>query len=237
MRIEKKMRKSIGIKKSVRWVFGICILVVLTVACVVFARPVAQKAYVLLPPHQIAAKHKISLYMNRYEETLSFLASGDEWTRDKDKMIRSWKYLDAHKRPLEVEFGPLEIRENETFDKATRVVMPVLSEKWKDLSTGNVNVLPDHRLGDYLLVKQQTPEGQRWRIMDGFHPNYAEIEATWLKLPRKKVPGSPRIILKKAILMQVISDDGKIVGEKTILFDEKIENIGTFVENGTVVEK
>jgi len=223
------MRKSIGIKKSVRWVLGLCILVVLTVACVLFAQPVAQKAYVLLPPHQIAAKQQIYLHMDRFKETLPFFAAG--WPgKDKDKIIEAWKYLHARRQSLELELGPLEIRENETFDKATRLVVPILSEKVKNLSTGKVNVLSDHELADFLLEKQQTPEGQRWRIISAFDPNYAEIESTWLKLPRKKVPGSPRIILKKAILMQVISDDGKILGEKTILFDEKIENIGIVVE-------
>jgi len=223
-----KMRKSIGIKKSVRWVLGLCIFVVLAVACVVFARPVAQKPYVLLLPHQIAAKQKIYLYMDRFEETLSFFAAG--WPgKDKDKIIEAWKYLHTRSQSLELELGPLEIRENETFDKATRLLVPVLSEKVKNLSTGKVRVLSDHELGDVILEKQQTPEGQRWRIID-FDPNFAEIKYTWLKLPRKKVPGSPRIILKKAILMQVISDDGKIVGEKTILFDEKIVKIGTVVE-------
>lgn len=183
----------------------------------------------LSDPQKTAVKQRIYLYMDRFKETLSFFAPG--WPgKDKDKIIEVWKKVHTRRQSLELELGPLEIRENETVDKATRVVVPVLSEKVKNLSTGKVKVLPDHELGDLLLEKQQTPEGQQWRIISAFDPNYAEIESTWLKLPRKKVPGSPRIILKKAILMQVISDDGKIVDEKTILFDERIGKIGTVVE-------
>ncbi len=214
------MRKSIGIKKSVRWILGLCILVVLTVACIVFAQPVAQKADVLLPPHQIAAKQKIYLLMDRYEETLSFFAPG--WPgKDRDKIIEAWKYLHARRQSLEMELGPIEIRENETFDQATRLVVPVLSEKRKNLSTGKVSVLPDHELGDLLLEKQQTPEGQQWRLISYFDPSYAEIESTWLKLPRKKVPGSPTIVLKKAIVMQIFSEKGEILSERTVLYDQQ----------------
>ncbi len=217
------MRKSIGIKKSVRWVLGLCILVVLTVTGVVFTQPVAQEAYVLLPPHQIVVKQAISQRMCRFEEALSFIAHG--WPgKDKDKIIDASKTLHTLERSLELELGPIEIRENENFDQATRVVVPTLSEKRKNLSTGKVFVLPDHKIMDFLLEKQQTPEGQQWRLISYYDPSYAEIESTWLKLPRKKVPRSPTIILKNAIIMQIVSDKGQVLSERTVLYDEKIEN-------------
>ncbi|OHB80219.1 MAG: hypothetical protein A2Z25_08450 [Planctomycetes bacterium RBG_16_55_9] len=217
------MKTIIGIKRNIRWALELCILVVLTVACVLFAQPIAQEAYVLLPPHQIVVKQAISQRTDRFEEALSFIAPG--WPgKDKDKIIDASKTYHTLERSLELELGPIEIRENENFDQATRVVVPTLSEKVKNLSTGKVFVRPDHKILDFLLEKQQTPEGQQWRLISYFDPNYAEIESTWLKLPRKKIPGSPKIILKKAILMQVVSDDGKIASENKILFDEKIEN-------------
>jgi len=69
------------------------------------------------------------------------------------------------------------------------------------------------------LEKQETAEGQQWRIIDSVDPRYSEIKSTWLNLPRKKVPGSPTIILRRAIVMQLVSDD-KVVSERVVFWDE-----------------
>lgn len=220
--IEGKMKTGISIKSGIRWGLWLSVLLVLAIACVLLVLSVNQEAYVILPPHQIAVKEEAYTLMQRFEEALPLFAPS--WPgKDKDILMKTIKIINTRIEPLEVKLGPVEIRENETFDEATRVVVPLLSKKHKNLSTGKVKVLPDQTVDDLLLEKQETPEGKRWRIIAPFDPCYAEIESTWLNLPRKKVPRSPTIILKKeansVVTMQIISD-GEVVSEGTVPWDE-----------------
>jgi hypothetical protein len=216
--IEGKMRTGIGIKSGIRWDLWLSVSLVLAIACVLFVLWINQEAYVILPPHQIAVKEEAYMLMKRFEEAIPLFAS--DWP---DKMMETIKKINTRFEPLEAELGPVEIRENETFDEATRVVVPFLSKKEKNLSTGKVKVLPDQEVADLLLEKQETPEGKRWLIIATLDPRYAEIESTWLNLPRKKVPRSPTIILKKeansVVTMQIIYN-GKVMSEGTVPWDE-----------------
>ena len=201
------------------WLYVLGIFVVIVVICVYVVSAIRQQEPILLPPQEIAVKSEMCFLTEGFEEALSFYAAG--WPgKDKDKVIESMKIVHTRIQPLERKLGPVEIRENETFDQATRVVVPILSSKTKNLSTGKVKVLPAHKIMDLLLEKQETAEGQRWFIISPFDPNYAEIKSTWLNLPRKKVPRSPTIILKRAIVMQIIFK-GKVT-KKSIVYLEQI---------------
>jgi hypothetical protein len=221
-RIEGKMRTGIGIKSGIRWGLWLSVLLVLAIACVLFVLWINQEAYVILPPHQIAVNFTTYYLMDRIEESFSFVT---DWSA-KGKRPGKKETIEAAKRTLieryqllERKLGPVEIGENETFDEATRIVVPCLSVKLRNPSTGKVQVLPDQKVMDWLLEKQETPEGKRWRIISPGHPSYPEIESTWLNLPRKKAPGSPTIILKRAVVIQIVSD-GKVVSERTVFCDE-----------------
>jgi hypothetical protein len=106
--------------------------------------------------------------------------------------------------------------EKETFDQATRVVVPVLSGKTRDRSTGEVKT--DRGYASLILEKQDTADGPQWHIVSGYDPQYSQLKATWLTRPRKTVPDSPTIILKKAVVVQIVSED-KVVSESTFLMD------------------
>ena len=180
---------------------------------------VAQEKHLLLAPHEITVETVTCTLMDRIEESFSFYA---DWPAvgkrpDKERAIEVSKKIRQRFRPLERKLGPVEIRENETFDQATRVVVPLLSGKEEDLSTGKLKVVQDYV--DFILEKQETAEGQQWRIIDSADPRYSEIKSTWLNLPRKKVPGSPTIILRRAIVMQVVSDD-KVINQRILFWDK-----------------
>jgi hypothetical protein len=193
---------------------------VVIVFCVYIVLAIRQQKAVVFAPHEIAIKNTTGFLMNRIEYAFSFYA---DWTAtnekfSKEKVIEASKRINNRIETLNRKLGPIETRENETFDEATRIVIPILSGKFRDLSTGKVGVVRD--FVEYVLEKRKTSEGQQWRIISDLDPNYAEIESTWLKLPRKKVPHSPTIIVKRAVVLQIVSDDGKVVGERTILCDE-----------------
>ncbi len=217
-RRESKTKTVMGISILRKlWLYVLGIFVVIVVICVYVA--IRQQEPIVLPPQEIAVKSEMCFLTERFEEALSFYAAG--WpSKNKDRAIESMKIVHTRSQSLERKLGPVEIRENETFDQATRVVVPILSSKTKNLSTGKVKVLPAHKIMDLLLEKQETAEGQRWFIISPFDPNYAEIKSTWLNLPRKKVPRSPTIILKRAIVMQIIFK-GKVT-KKTIVYLEQI---------------
>lgn len=221
--IEGKMKAGTGIKKTESrrnlWLYMLGALVLAVCVRLVLASTKKPRIY---PPHQIALNYTTYYLMDRIEEAFSFVAdfSAEGTRRGKKEAIEAAKrtLIERHQL-LERKLGPVEIRENETFDEATRAVIPCLSIKLRNQSTGKVIVVPDQRVDDWLLEKQETTEGKRWRIIYTGDPSYAEIESTWLNLPRKKVAGSPTIILKRAVVIQVVSD-GKVVSERTVFCDQ-----------------
>ena len=164
----------------------------------------------MYPPQEIAAKCQAYALQGKFEEVFSFYA---DWP-GKDRMIEISKKVHERHQTLECRLGPIEIRENETFGEATRVVVPVLSVKQKDLSTGEVKIVPGRKILPMIFERKQTEEGERWYLIDPSDPNYARIESTWLNLSRKKVAGSPTIILKKednSVLKQIVLNGEVII--------------------------
>ncbi|MBW8039087.1 MAG: hypothetical protein FVQ85_03710 [Planctomycetes bacterium] len=221
-RTKDKAKTVTGVRGAILRNLWLYVLGVLVLAVFVFLVLAIAKKPRIYPPHQIAVNCITYDFMDRIEEVFSFYA---DWSA-KGKRPGKKKTIELAKRfrferhqPLERKIGPVEIRENETFDEATRVVVPILSVKLRNPSTGKVKVLPDHKIMDLLLEKQETPEGKRWHIISPGHPSYAEIKSTWLNLPRKKVPHSPTIIFKRAVVIQIVSD-GKVVSERTVFCDE-----------------
>jgi hypothetical protein len=191
-------------------VLGVCCL------CVSVLSGAAKKAGVY-PPQEVAVKSYGYHLLGRIEESLSF---SPEWP-DKDKYTEASKRWRERYENLEYRFGPVEIGENETLDKATRVVLPTLSMSLRNLSTGEIIRLPRPgvpEIAGTVLEKRDTPTGPRWYIISE-GPGCAELDSSgWLKLPRKKVPDAPTIILRKAVVVQFVSD-GQVVNERIIFAD------------------
>lgn len=219
-RIKRKMRTGIGVRPGISRRLLLCSLLVfvLAVACVyVFLVSASAKKPHLYPPQEIAAKVCAYYLMGRIEEALSLSL---DWP-DKDKLIGALKRGGEHYEQLEYKLGPVEIRENETFDEATRVVVPNLSMKLKNLSTGKIIILPNQesaKIADTILEKRETAEGPRWYIIEAGIQRYDEIESTWSNLPRKKLADSPIIVLKKednCIIREIIYN-GKVIDKSII---------------------
>jgi hypothetical protein len=180
---------------------------------------IRQKGLVLLPPHDIAVKSGTHFLMDSIEESFALYADRPAEANGpgKEEAIEAAKDIRRRVQQLEWKLGPVEVRENETFRQATRVVVPVLSVIAEEVYTRNAEVVSD--VADLVLEKHETAEGQQWRIIGSMDPRYSEIKSMWLDLPRKKVPGSPTIILKRAIVIQICSD-GEVVSERKVFYDE-----------------
>ncbi len=206
------------------YVLGIFVVIVVIVFVVSSITQDEPKEPVLLPPHEIAVKSLTYKLMGRIEESFSFYA---DWPAEgkrpgKEETIEAAKKMRERIQSLEYKLGPVEIRENETFDKATRVVVPLLSGKARNLTSGKVIVVPD--FVDMILEKQESAEGQQWRIIGHIAPpgpRSSEIRSAWQNLPRKKVANSPTIILKKednSVIMQIISN-GKVTNKSIVYLE------------------
>ncbi len=219
--IKRKIRTGIAVRTGISRRLMLCVLLVLVLAvaciCVFLVLASAKKAR-LYPPHQIAVKVCAYHLMGRIEKALSF---SSDWP-NKDKYIDALKTGRERYEHLEYKLGPMEIRENETFDEATLVVVPNLSMKLKNLSTDKI--LPSQggpKIADTILEKIETAEGPRWYITGPGVQGYSEIESTWLTLPRKKVADSPTIILKKednSVIMQIIFN-GKVTNKSIVYLE------------------
>jgi len=218
-RSESKTRTLTGVRISILrnlWLYVLGVFVVIAVICVFIVSVIPQEEPVLLAPQEIAVKAYAYRLMDRIEEALSF---SDDWP-DKDKYIDVSKKLRERYERLEHKLGPVEIRENETFDEATRVVVPNLSMTIKNRSTGEIITLPRQdgpNITETILEKRETAEGPRWYVISE-GKRYLELKSTWLNLPRKKVADSPTIILKKAVIIQIISD-GEVVSERIVFWN------------------
>jgi hypothetical protein len=209
------IRDMIGVSRKA-WLLVAAVVVV--IAFVLYAGMVAaRKQPVVLPPQDIAARYNICILRGEAEKAFgSFYAGWDADPNGLAMAILGAKKMASLMQPLERTLGPVEIPENETFDKASRVVVPFLSVKARDQSTEEIKTSAAY--APLTLERQDSNDPLQWRIVH-FDPRLPEIEKSWLNLPRKKVPRSPTIILKKAIVMQVVSD-GKVVSERTISYDE-----------------
>ncbi|MBM4027260.1 MAG: hypothetical protein FJ280_17920 [Planctomycetes bacterium] len=171
----------------------------------------------LRPPEEVAINAYACHLLGEIEKSLSF---SHDWP-GKDKYTEASKKWREHQENLEYRFGPIEIRENETLENAGRVVLPTLSMSFRNLSTGEVMTLPRPgipKIAETVLEKRETPGGPRWYIISE-GPGCAELDASgWLKLPRKKVSGSPTIVLRKAVVVQIVFE-GKVVSERVIFAD------------------
>jgi hypothetical protein len=91
----------------------------------------------------------------------------------------------------------------------------------RKLSTGEIIRLPHPgvpKIAATVLEKRDTPTGPRWYIISE-GPGCAELESSgWLKLPRKKALDAPTIIMRKAVVVQVVSND-QVVNERVICAD------------------
>jgi hypothetical protein len=222
-RTKSKTKKATGVRVGILrslWRYVLGIFVVIVVICVFVVSSITQdepKEPVLLPPHEIAVKVCAYHLVDKIEEALSYSLDRP----DKDNYIRALMTGREHYEHLEYKLGPIEIRENENLNEANRVVVPNISMKIKKKSTGEIITQPREgipKIAETVLEKRDTPEGPQWYVLTG--KQFAEIESTWLNLPRKKVPRSPTIIIKKAVVMQIVSDDGKVVHERTVFWME-----------------
>ena len=174
----------------------------------------------MYPPQEVVAEAYPNYLLARIEEALSF---SPDWPT-KSRFIEGLSKWHERNEILEYKLGPLEVTENETFDKATRVAVPILSMKIRNRTTVQTVTEPEWKDGvrnivEIVLDKRETPQGLRWYIVAG-GPAASDLESTgWLKLPRKKVADSPTIILKKAVVVQVVSD-GQVVNERIIFADD-----------------
>jgi hypothetical protein len=168
-------------------------------------------------PQEVAVQSYAYHLFGRIAESLSF---SPDWPQ-KDKYTEASKKWRERYENLEYTFGPIEIRENETWEKATRAVLPTVSMSLRKLSTGEIIRLPHPgvpKIAETVLEKRDTPTGPRWYIISE-GPGCVELESSgWLELPRKKVPDAPTIILRKAVVVQVVSND-QVVSERVICAD------------------
>lgn len=222
--IKRKIRTGIGVRTGISRRLMLCVLLVLVLAvacvCVFLVLASAKKArlYRLYPPHQIAVKVCAYHLVDKIEEALSYSLDRP----DKDNYIRALMTGRERYEHLEYKLGPIEIRENENLNEANRVVVPNISMKVKNRSTGEIITQPREgipKIAETVLEKRDTPEGPQWYVLTG--KQSTGIVSTWLNLPRKKVPRSPTIILKKednSVIMQIIFN-GKIT-DKSIVYLE-----------------
>ena len=210
-----KWKSGVNVRAGISSRLILCLLLILTLAVVCVGALLVLNKVRLYEQHEIAVKSCTNHLLDRIEEALSLSA---DWP-DKDKYIIALKTGRELYEYLQYTIGPLEIRENETFDKASRVVVPNLSLKMKERSTGKIISLPKQdgpNIADTILEERETAEGSRWYIITG--KEYIEMES-WLKLPRKKVAKSPTIILKKAVAIQVVVDN-EVISERIVYWDE-----------------
>jgi hypothetical protein len=213
------LRKVMHVMAAVlrRWWYAGVLL--MTIAAVTYASAeTAQKSPRILPPQEVAMRTNAYILMGEIEKAIG--SSYAHWADESDareKWLRVAKKADSSLEPLERTLGPVEIAYNETFEQATRAVVPLLSGRARNRTSGEVTTISG--FGALIIERQSTAPGSPWHIISSFDPKHDEIKATWLSLARKKLPDSPILVLRKAVVVQAILE-GKVVSEKVIFADD-----------------
>jgi hypothetical protein len=211
---KKRMARMIVFSRN--WWYAPALLAIMAVTAHATAEE-QRRGPTILPPQELAVKVNAYILMGEFEISMaSCYAHWPDEARTRDRWLAGAKKADSVLESLDRTLGPVEILETETLDRATRVVVPILSGKIRNRDTGEIRTVTDY--SRLILEKQNTGDEPQWRIISSFDPRRAELKTTWLPLPRKKVPGSPTIVLKKAVVVQTISEN-KMVNEKRIFAD------------------
>ncbi len=188
---------------------------------VVFASGNHRKAVSMYPSQEVAVAVEANYMMDRLDAAF---ASSTPWEDQeaKDKWIASLKKLADSRELLAIKFGPVEIPQDETVETATRVAIPLPSATLRTRATGavwDIHRVPDANNGAWAVFeKRETSGGSEWYSVD-FSPGRTGLKE-WLRLPRKKVADSPTIILKKAVVVQILDANEAVADQRILYFDK-----------------
>jgi hypothetical protein len=210
-----RSKRVAGVRFSVSAGQLLCLLLVAVLGVVyVYPVPAVARKPRIYPPQEIATGYLAYDLFGRREGTSSSV--GESLRKDE----RPGAVARRRRENIEYQLGPMEIGEDETLGEATRVVVPILSAKYRDWSTGKITEVTSSQgpLIGKILERRDLGDGLGWQLVEG-KQKYDIIMSDWYKLPRKKVEDSPTIILKKAVVVQVIFE-GKVASEKVIFADD-----------------
>ena len=171
------------------------------------------------PQQEVVIKYCEGILMGSAEEALSSTTA--DWP-EKDAFIAAVQKQSEKIESLEFTIGPVEVLEWETIDEAQRVAVSKPLEIVRDRSTGEIRTRPIRGKDiEWMLEKQITADGPRWFLV-AERRRWSILASGWLHQPRKKVPDSATIvmkkdIIKKEIIVQILSDN-TVVSEKTVSY-------------------
>ncbi|MBN1362821.1 MAG: hypothetical protein JW993_19640 [Sedimentisphaerales bacterium] len=206
-----------------RWMVLVAVGVMAVLCCVHAVLASANHGKVSMHPAQeVAIAAEADFMMGRIDDMFAF-STGWEDQEAKDKLISYFKRSSEGTEILACKFGPVEIPQGETVDTATRVAIPVPSMTDRTRATGKIwesKRVPNADNGAFVVLeKRETLGGPKWCSMDvspGGGPGLRE----WLRLPRKKVADSPTIVMKKAVVVQILDANDTVTDQKIIYFDK-----------------